>query len=222
VPHCEGYCPSFARIETPADFKNGECFLPFHLCPLTCRDWPRLLLPAFYGAARIRDHIPKFCPMRASNVRAIELPQCSRSRVQKHRRLFSVFSGRIGDCAVPSFPMLFIIPSKIVSVQLGAKRVLMKWSPIALWLPSQLILFFYGIAVWVRGGARFWLVRELAPLRQPADSRRSLRPLERRSVCVISHESPWHAFNFRTSGRPSCPARLPLADILGTFIAIVI
>lgn len=149
--YCEGYCPVFRAIETRRDFKPGDVFYLSNLCH-DCR--------ACYYA----------CMFTPPHEFAINIPQIlAESRIETYRRWsWPTFLGRAfknrsvtvllatGMAVLVAVFALFFIPSGIffgVHVGPGAFYEVV---PYPAMVSGALILFFYGIAVWLRGGARFW------------------------------------------------------------------
>ncbi len=149
--YCEGYCPVFRAIETRRDFHQGDVFYLANLCH-DCR--------ACYYA----------CMYTPPHEFAINIPQIlSEARRESYRRwswpgfLASAFKNRgtttilgLGIAAVIVILAIIFIPSQnLLGVHLGA-GAFYEVVPYAAMVAGALILFFYGIAVWMRGGARFW------------------------------------------------------------------
>jgi citrate/tricarballylate utilization protein len=149
--YCEGYCPVFRAIETRRDFKEGDVFYLSNLCH-DCR--------ACYYA----------CMYTPPHEFAINIPQIlAESRIETYRRWsWPAFLGRAfknrsvtvflatGIAAVVAILALLSIPSgNLFSVHAGPGAFYVVVPYIAM-VAGALILFFYGIAVWLHGGARFW------------------------------------------------------------------
>jgi citrate/tricarballylate utilization protein len=149
--YCEGYCPVFRAIETRRDFKQGDVFYLSNLCH-DCR--------ACYYA----------CMYTPPHEFAINIPQIlAESRIETYRRWsWPAFLGRAfryrsvtvflatGMAALVEVLALLFIPSgNLFSVHLGP-GAFYEVVPYLAMVASALTLFFYGIAVWLRGGARFW------------------------------------------------------------------
>jgi len=149
--YCEGYCPVFRAIETRRDFQQGDVFYLSNLCH-DCR-------ACFYACMYTPPH--EF---------AINIPQIlAASRVETYRRwswpgfLGRAFKNRgvtvalaVGMAAlVAILALAFISPANLFSAHVGP-GAFYEVVPYAAMVAGALILFFYGIAVWLRGGARFW------------------------------------------------------------------
>ena len=149
--YCEGYCPVFRAIETRRDFKQGDVFYLSNLCH-DCR--------ACYYA----------CMYTPPHEFAINIPQIlAESRIETYRRwswpefLGRAFKNRgitvflaLGMAALVAVLALFFIPSEnLFAAHLGP-GAFYEVVPYLAMVAGALILFFYGIAVWLRGGARFW------------------------------------------------------------------
>ena len=149
--YCEGYCPVFRAIETRRDFQQGDVFYLSNLCH-DCR--------ACYYA----------CMYTPPHEFAINIPQIlAASRMETYRRwswpgfLGRAFKNRgvtvalaVGIGALVAVLALAFIPTaNLFSAHVGP-GAFYEVVPYAAMVAGALILFFYGIAVWLRGGARFW------------------------------------------------------------------
>jgi citrate/tricarballylate utilization protein len=149
--YCEGYCPVFRAIETRRDFKQGDVFYLSNLCH-DCR--------ACYYA----------CMYTPPHEFAINIPQIlAESRIETYRRWsWPAFFGRAfknrsvtvflatGVAAIVAVLALLFIPSgNLFAAHLGP-GAFYEVVPYVAMVAGALILFFYGIAVWLRGGSRFW------------------------------------------------------------------
>src|ERR1700676_4702566 len=149
--YCEGYCPVFRAIETRRDFKQSDVFYLSNLCH-DCR--------ACYYA----------CMYTPPHEFAINIPQIlAEARLETYRRWsWPAFLGRAfknrsvtvflatGMAALVAVLALLFIPSgNLFAVHLG-RGAFYEVVPYLAMVAGALILFFYGIAVWMRGGARFW------------------------------------------------------------------
>jgi citrate/tricarballylate utilization protein len=149
--YCEGYCPVFRAIETRRDFKSGDVFYLSNLCH-DCR--------ACYYA----------CMYTPPHEFAINIPQIlAESRMETYRRwswpgfLGRAFKNRsvtaflaIGMAILVAVLALLFIPSGNLFVAHLGPGAFYEVVPYLAMVAGALILFFYGIAVWLRGGARFW------------------------------------------------------------------
>ncbi len=149
--YCEGYCPVFRAIETRRDFEQGDVFYLSNLCH-DCR--------ACYYA----------CMYTPPHEFAINIPQIlAEARIETyHRWSWPVFLGRAfknrsvtvflaaGMAALVAVLALLFIPSEILFTAHLGPGAFYEVVPYLAMVAGALILFFYGIAVWLRGGARFW------------------------------------------------------------------
>jgi citrate/tricarballylate utilization protein len=149
--YCEGYCPVFRAIEVRRDFQQGDVFYLANLCH-DCR--------ACYYA----------CMYTPPHEFAINIPQIlAASRRESYRRwswpafLGRAFKNRSGTALlgaamaaiVVALALFFIPPGKLFAAHAGP-GAFYEVVPYAAMAGGALILFLYGIAVWLRGGARFW------------------------------------------------------------------
>jgi citrate/tricarballylate utilization protein len=156
--YCEGYCPVFRAIETRRDFKQGDVFYLSNLCH-DCR--------ACYYA----------CMYTPPHEFAINIPQIlAESRIETYRRWsWPAFLGRAfknrnvtvflaaGIAALVAILAVAFIPSKnLFAAHLGP-GAFYQVVPYLAMVAGALILSFYGIVVWLRGGARFWSETRTAP-----------------------------------------------------------
>lgn len=149
--YCEGYCPVFRAIETRRDFKQGDVFYLSNLCH-DCR--------ACYYA----------CMYTPPHEFAINIPRIlAEARMETYRRwswpdfLGRAFKNRsvtvflaTGMAALVAVLALLLIPSGNLFARHLGPGAFYEVVPYLPMVAGALILFFYGIAVWVRGGARFW------------------------------------------------------------------
>jgi citrate/tricarballylate utilization protein len=149
--YCEGYCPVFVAIETRRDFDQKDVFYLSNLCH-DCR--------ACYYA----------CMYTPPHEFAINIPQIlSQSRSITYRRWsWPDFLGRafknkgvtvllafIAVIAVAAIA-LFLVPHDTLFTAHVGPGAFYEVVPYAAMVAGAMILFFYGIAVWLRGGAKFW------------------------------------------------------------------
>ena len=149
--YCEGYCPVFRAIETRRDFKQGDVFYLSNLCH-DCR--------ACYYA----------CMYTPPHEFAINIPQIlAESRIETYRRWswpaflgrafknrgVTVFLAAAIAALVAVLSLLFIPAESLFAAHLGP-GAFYEVVPYLAMVAGALILSFYGIAVWLRGGARFW------------------------------------------------------------------
>jgi citrate/tricarballylate utilization protein len=149
--YCEGYCPVFRAIETRRDFKQGDVFYLSNLCH-DCR--------ACYYA----------CMYTPPHEFAINIPQIlAQARIETYRRwswpdfLGRAFKNRsitiflaAGMAALVAVLALLFIPSENLFAAHIGPGAFYEVVPYLAMVAGALILFFYGIVVWWRGGARFW------------------------------------------------------------------
>jgi citrate/tricarballylate utilization protein len=149
--YCEGYCPVFRAIETRRDFKRGDVFYLSNLCH-DCR--------ACYYA----------CMYTPPHEFAIDIPRIlAESRIETYgrwswpaflgrafkNRSVTVFLATGFAAVVVTLALLFIPSENLFAAHLGP-GAFYEVVPYLAMVAGALILFFYGIAVWLRGGARFW------------------------------------------------------------------
>ena len=149
--YCEGYCPVFRAIESRRDFNKGDVFYLSNLCH-DCR--------ACYYA----------CMFTPPHEFAINIPKIlAEARIEAYQRwswpgfLARAFKDRgitvILAAAVAAIVVvlsLLLIPANgLFAIHLGPGAFYAVVPYIAMVI-GGLVLFFYAIAVWMRGGARFW------------------------------------------------------------------
>jgi citrate/tricarballylate utilization protein len=156
--YCEGYCPVFRAIETRRDFKQGDVFYLANLCH-DCR--------ACYYA----------CMYTPPHEFAINIPQVlAASRMESYRRwswpgvLARAFKNRgvttilaLAVAALVAVLAAAFSPSQTLFSPHVGPGAFYEVVPYVAMVAGALILFFYGIAVWFRGGARFWSETSAAP-----------------------------------------------------------
>jgi citrate/tricarballylate utilization protein len=149
--YCEGYCPVFRAIETRRDFKAGDVFYLSNLCH-DCR--------ACYYA----------CMYTPPHEFAINIPQIlAAARMETYRRWsWPAFLGRAfknrditvilaaAMAALVAILALAFIPLENLFAVHAGPGAFYEVVPYFAMVAGALILFFYGIAVWLNGGARFW------------------------------------------------------------------
>src|SRR5882757_5381931 len=159
--YCEGYCPVFRAIETRRDFQRGDVFYLSNLCH-DCR-------ACYYACMFTEPHefainIPKILSeARIETYERLSWPSFL-GRAFKHRGV-SVFLAAAAIALVAVLSYVFIPSENLFAVHLGP-GAFYEVVPYFAMVAGALILFFYGIAVWLRGGARFWSETRTA-LRQP-------------------------------------------------------
>ncbi len=149
--YCEGYCPVFRAIETRRDFNQGAVFYLSNLCH-DCR-------ACYYACMYTPPHefainIPQIlAASRAETYRRWSWPDFL-GRAFKNRSLtVSLATGMALLVAV--LALLFIPSGNLFATHLGP-GAFYEVVPYVAMVAGALILFLYGIAVWLRGGARFW------------------------------------------------------------------
>ena len=149
--YCEGYCPVFPAIEIKRDFAKGDVVFLAHLCH-DCR-------ACFYA-----------CMYSPPHEFAINIPQVlSQVRVESYqdwswpsvlgrsftdRRVANTLSAiTVGIVIILS--VVLVGPSRLFAVHRGPGAFYAVVPYFAMVSPA-LALVFYGIAIWVTGGVRFW------------------------------------------------------------------
>jgi citrate/tricarballylate utilization protein len=150
--YCEGYCPVFPAIEMRREFNKGDVVFISHLCH-DCR--------ACYYA----------CMYSPPHEFAINLPQVlSQVRVESYQDwswpsiLGRSFTDRrvgtalavIATSVVIILALLFVGPARLFTTHRGPGAFYQVIPFIAMLVPA-LALVFYGAALWLTGGIRFWL-----------------------------------------------------------------
>lgn len=165
--YCEGFCPVFRAIETRRDFDKGDVFYLANLCH-DCRS-------CYYA-----------CMFTPPHEFAVNIPQIlSEARVESYRhwswprflahsftnRLAGFFLGGFVAALVVLVSFLLISPGRLLARHAGPGAFYEIVPYLAMVIPA-LALFFYGLAVWLRGSARSWL--ETSGASQPPVSLRVL------------------------------------------------
>jgi len=149
--YCEGYCPVFRAIETRRDFKQNDVFYLSNLCH-DCR-------ACFYACMYTPPHefainIPKIlAEARIETYRRWSWPGFLGTAF-KDRRI-TVYLAVAVTALVLALALALISPSSLFGIHLGA-GAFYEVVPYAAMVIGGLILSFYVVAVWLRGGARFW------------------------------------------------------------------
>jgi len=149
--YCEGFCPVFRAIETRRDFDKGDVFYLSNLCH-DCR-------ACYYACMFTPPHefainIPKILgEARLETYRRLSWPdflsQCFKNRAITMRLAFGVI------VVVIALALLLIRPNILFSAHLGP-GAFYQVAPYLAMVTGGMVLFFYAIAIWVRGGSRFW------------------------------------------------------------------
>ncbi len=149
--YCEGYCPVFRAIETRRDFKQNDVFYLSNLCH-DCR-------ACYYACMYTPPHefainIPKIlAEARTETYRRWSWPEFLANAFKNSR--ITVFLAVAAVALVVTLSFLLISPRRLFTVHLGA-GAFYEVVPYAAMVIGGLALSFYAIAVWLRGGARFW------------------------------------------------------------------
>jgi citrate/tricarballylate utilization protein len=149
--YCEGYCPVFRAIETRREYKKGDVFYLSNLCH-DCR-------ACYYACMFTEPHefainIPKIlAESRIETYERLSWPGFLGSAF-KHRGV-TVFLAAAAIALVAIFSLV-MIPSGVLFAAHSGPGAFYAVVPYAVMVAGALILFFYGIAVWLRGGAQFW------------------------------------------------------------------
>jgi citrate/tricarballylate utilization protein len=150
--YCEGYCPVFRAVETRRDFKQNDVFYLSNLCH-DCR-------ACYYACMYTPPHefainIPKIlAEARIETYRRWSWPGFLANAFKNSR--ITVYLAVAVTGLVLALALLLISPSSLFSSHLGA-GAFYEVVPYAAMVIGGLVLSFYVIAVWLRGGARFWL-----------------------------------------------------------------
>src|SRR5579862_4000655 len=149
--YCEGYCPVFRAIETRRDFKQGDVFYLSNLCH-DCR-------ACYYACMYTPPHefainIPKIlAEARQETYRRWTWPGFLAGAFKDGR--ITVYLGIAVTALIVALSLLLVAPDKLFAIHLGA-GAFYEVVPHAAMMVGGLVLSFYVIAVWLRGGARFW------------------------------------------------------------------
>jgi len=188
--YCEGYCPVFRAIETRRDFHQGDVFYLSNLCH-DCR--------ACYYA----------CMFTPPHEFAINIPKIlAQARIESYgnwswppilakafrNRGPSVLSGGGVASLVAILALLFLPSKSVFAVHLGP-GAFYEVVPYVTMVAGGLILFLYALAVWLRGGARFWA--ETASARQRNHARSGLKSLSTAVAAVLG-------LRYLKGGGPGC------------------
>lgn len=149
--YCEGLCPVFRAIETRRDFAQGDVFYLANLCH-DCRG-------CYYA-----------CMFTPPHEFAINIPQIlSEARMESYRQwswpglLARAFKEPriaflLADIAVSLVVILALVligPGRIFSAHTGAGAFYAVVPYLAMVIPA-VALFFFGVALWMRGAMRSW------------------------------------------------------------------
>jgi citrate/tricarballylate utilization protein len=160
--YCEGYCPVFPAIEIRRDFKQNDVFYLSNLCH-DCR-------ACYYACMYSPPHefainIPKIlAEARIETYRRWSWPEFL-GRAFKDSRI-TVYLAVAAIIVVLALSLLLISPVSLFNAHLGA-GAFYEVVPYSAMVIGGLILSFYIVAVWLRGGARFWSETRSVVVRQP-------------------------------------------------------
>ena len=149
--YCEGYCPVFRAIEIRRDFKQNDIFYLSNLCH-DCR-------ACYYACMYTPPHefainIPKIlAEARIETYRRWSWPGFLASAFKNSR--ITVYLGVVAVTFVIALGLFLISPGNLFTIHVGA-GAFYEVVPYSAMVFGGLILSFYVIAVWLRGGARFW------------------------------------------------------------------
>ncbi len=149
--YCEGYCPVFRAIETRRDFKQNDVFYLSNLCH-DCR-------ACYYACMYTPPHefainIPKIlAEARQETYRRWSWPGFLAGAFKDGR--ITVYLAAAVTALVFALSLLLIAPGELFAIHSGA-GAFYEVVPYAAMVVGGLVLSFYVIAVWLRGGARFW------------------------------------------------------------------
>lgn len=163
--YCEGYCPVFRAIETRRDFARGDVQYLANLCH-DCR-------ACYYACMYAPPHefainIPKIlADARIESYRQWSWPNFL-ARALKNR-LVEALLAFIAWAVVVLLSVTVASKARIFTRHLGS-GAFYQVIPYMAMVIGGMVLFFYGISVWIIGGVRFWSeannhVPELSSLR---------------------------------------------------------
>jgi citrate/tricarballylate utilization protein len=194
--YCEGYCPVFRAIETRREFHRGDVFYLANLCH-DCR-------ACYYACMYTPPHefainIPKIlAEARMESYERWSWPS-QFGRAFRNRSVTAFLAVGVG-LLVAILALLLIPSEKLWKTHLGP-GAFYEVVPYFAMVAGGLILFFYGVAIWLRGGAQFWAETRSA-LKAPA----GFRALVQAVGAVLG-------LRFLTGGGPGCfyPNEMPSA-----------
>jgi citrate/tricarballylate utilization protein len=149
--YCEGYCPVFRAIETRRDFQQGDVFYLANLCH-DCR-------ACYYACMYTPPHefainIPRIlAEARMETYRRWSWPAFL-GRAFKNRGVTVILAAGMA-LLVAVLALLFIPADHLFAAHVGP-GAFYEVVPYLAMVIGALILFTYGIAVWLRGGSSFW------------------------------------------------------------------
>ena len=176
--YCEGLCPVFRAIETRRDFAKGDVFYLANLCH-DCRAcyYACMFTPPHEFAINI--------PQILSEARMESYKQWSwpglLARAFKEPRIALLLADLVVSLAVIA-GALWIGPSRLFAAHTGPGAFYAIVPYLAMVIPA-VALFFFGIAIWLRGGDSFLVGTPTAPSRSRAVSGKALLRSARRGPC---------------------------------------
>ncbi len=169
--YCEGYCAFFPAIETRWDFTKGDVFYLAHLCH-DCR-------ACYYACMYAPPH--EFAiniPQITADVRIASYQRWSWPRLLARsftERRVGIALAAVTAAVVVALSFLLVNPTVLFSKHLGPGAFYQIIPYLAMLIPG-LVLFYYGIGIWLRGGVRFWS-ETASVLRRPGGLRALLRAI---------------------------------------------
>jgi citrate/tricarballylate utilization protein len=149
--YCEGFCPVFRAIETRRDFDKGDVFYLSNLCH-DCR-------ACYYACMFTPPHefainIPKIlAEARMETYRRLSWPDFL-AQCFKNSAITMLFAA-IMIVVVIALALLLIPAITLFSAHLG-HGAFYEVVPCLAMVLGAMFLFLYAIAIWLRGGSRFW------------------------------------------------------------------
>lgn len=149
--YCEGLCPVFKAVETRRVFHEKEVFYLANLCH-DCR-------ACFYACMYTPPHefginIPSLMANgRIESYRRWSWPRLM-ARSFKNQSI-TLWLGGLSAAAVIVFSLLLIPPRQLFARHVGP-GAFYELIPYAVMVIPALLLFIYGITVWIKGGRKFW------------------------------------------------------------------
>lgn len=209
--YCEGYCPVFRAIETRRDFKQGDVFYLSNLCH-DCR-------ACYYACMFTPPHefainIPKIlAETRIETYQRWSWPDFL-GRAFKDRGITVVLAFAVAAIVV-ALSLLLIPTSGLFAIHVGP-GAFYEVVPYIAMVVGGLVLFFYTIAVWMRGGARFLVgnTQRVAPARRRQGA--GLGVDGGAGPAISERRRPWMFLSRRAPFARS--PHLPFPDFLGASV----
>jgi citrate/tricarballylate utilization protein len=156
--YCEGLCPVFRAIETRRDFAKGDVFYLANLCH-DCRAcyYACMFTPPHEFAINIPQILSE---ARVESYRQWSWPQWL-GRAFKEPRIALVLAGSV-SLVVVLLALVLIGPNRLFATYTGPGAFYAIVPYLAMVIPA-VALFFYGIAVWLRGTVRAWSETDAKP-----------------------------------------------------------